>query len=195
MRIHEDVPSSLEMVACLSDMLASWEVPCAHFVGHSFGSLLLAWMARQAKHLVSMLTFIDPVCFLLIKPDVCYNFMYRKPTDPTQLLINYFLAKELFIAHSLSRNFFWFQNLLWPEDLSMPALVVLAGHDSIVPAHSIRRYLVAYKQRHGAENLKVLWFPDLGHGEINFGSVGLAACSRIVSEMLQLEAAAACAKT
>lgn len=188
MRIKEEVPSSTEMVACLSDMLGSWGFTSAHFVGHSFGSLPLAWMARKAPGFVSMMTFIDPVCFLLVKPDVCYNFMYRRPTDPTQLLINYFLAKELYIAHSLSRNFFWYQNQLWPDELPGPTLVVLNGRDSIVPAHSVRRYLTSYKQRCKVSTLRVLWFPDLGHGEINFGPVGEAACARIVSEMLHLEA-------
>lgn len=187
MRIKEDVPSCTEMVACLSDMLASWGFHSAHFVGHSFGSVLLAWMVKRAPAFVSRATFIDPVCFLLVKPDVCYNFMYREPSTPTQLLTHYFVARELYIAHSLSRNFFWFQNLLWPEELSMPALVVLSGTDSIVPAHSVRRYLTAYKHRHTMDNLRLLWFPDLGHGEINFGPVGLAACQRIVTEMLLME--------
>jgi len=188
MRIKEEVPSATEMVACISDMLASAGYFSAHFVGHSFGSLPMAWMARKQPAFVGSMTFIDPVCFLLIKPDVCYNFMYRKPATPTQLLIHYFLARELFIAHSLSRNFFWHQNQLWPEELPGPALVVLSGHDSIVPAHSVRRYLMAYKQKKNLHSLRVLWFPDMGHGEINFGPVGEAACTRIVSEMLRLEA-------
>eukprot|EP00927_Polykrikos_kofoidii_P036501 TRINITY_DN30823_c0_g1_i1.p1 TRINITY_DN30823_c0_g1~~TRINITY_DN30823_c0_g1_i1.p1 ORF type:complete len:886 (-),score=137.94 TRINITY_DN30823_c0_g1_i1:55-2712(-) len=188
MRIKEEVPSSAELVACLCDMLGTWGFSSAHFVGHSFGSLVLAWMARRAPNFVSMLTFIDPVCFLLCKPDVCFNFMYRKPSEPTQLLINYFLAKELYIAHSLSRNFIWHHNLLWPEDLPCPTLVVLDGLDSIIPAHSVRRYLSAYKQRVPSAPLNLLWFPDLGHGELNFGPVGLAACTRIVSEMIRREA-------
>lgn len=187
MRIKEEVPSSMEMVACISDMLASAGFSSAHFVGHSFGSLPMAWMARKQPSFVGAMSFIDPVCFLLIKPDVCYNFMYRQPNTPTQLLINYFLARELYIAHSLSRNFFWHQNQLWPEEVPCPALVVLSGHDSIVPAHSVRRYLMAYKQKKNAHTLRVLWFPDMGHGEINFGPVGEAACTRIVSEMLRLE--------
>lgn len=187
MRIKEEVPSNTEMVACLSDMLASWGYSSAHFVGHSFGSLPLAWMARKAPSFVKMMTFIDPVCFLLVKPDVCYNFMYRRPADPTQLLINYFLAKELYIAHSLSRNFFWHQNQLWPEELPCPTLVVLSGRDSIVPAHSVRRYLTFYKQHHNLASLEVLWFPNLGHGEINFGPVGESACARIAAEMFKLE--------
>mmetsp|Transcript_30030 Transcript_30030/g.69170 ORF Transcript_30030/g.69170 Transcript_30030/m.69170 type:complete len:625 (-) Transcript_30030:59-1933(-) len=187
MHIKEDCPSSAEMVACLRDMLASWGNSTAHFVGHSFGSLLVAWMVLQEPAMVSMATFIDPVCFLLVKPDVCYNFMYRAPETPTQLLTHYFVARELYIAHSLSRNFFWSQNLLWPEDLKCPALVVLSGQDSIIPAHSVRRYVAAVKRKGTQKNLRMMWFKDLGHGEINFGPVGLQACQSIVGEMLLME--------
>jgi len=182
MRIKEEVPSSKEMVACISDMLGSFGYSSAHFVGHSFGSLPMAWMAKIAPKYVSRMTFMDPVCFLLVKPDVCYNFMYRQPADPTQLLINYFLAQELYIAHSLSRNFFWHQNQLTPEELPGPTMVVLCGRDSIVPAHSVRRYLSAYRHKRRLRSPRILWFPDLGHGEINMGPVGTAACVRIVSE-------------
>mmetsp|Transcript_21648 Transcript_21648/g.50605 ORF Transcript_21648/g.50605 Transcript_21648/m.50605 type:complete len:645 (-) Transcript_21648:112-2046(-) len=187
MHIHEDCPSSAEMVACLRDMLKSWGQTCGHFIGHSFGSLLVAWMCLQEPGCVSMATFIDPVCFLLVKPDVCFNFMYREPETPTQLLTHYFVARELYIAHSLSRNFFWNQNLLWPEDLKCPAIVVLSGQDSIVPAYSVRRYLAAFKRKGGHKHLRTMWFNDLGHGEINFGPVGLEACQAIVSEMLLME--------
>ena len=188
MRIKEDVPSSAEMVACLRDMLLSWDHTSAHFVGHSFGSIVVAWMCRNAKDTVAVATFLDPVCFLLIKPDVCYNFMYRQPETATQLLMHYFVARELYIAHSLSRNFFWYQNLLWPEELQAPCMVMLSGEDSIVPAHSVRRYLTGWMQRQGGDSFRLLWFPKMGHGEMNFGPVGLAACKRIVAEMMSLEA-------
>lgn len=188
MRIKEDVPSSTEMVACLRDMLLSWDHTFAHFVGHSFGSIAVAWMCRNAKETVSVATFLDPVCFLLIKPDVCYNFMYREPQTATQLLMHYFVARELYIAHSLSRNFFWYQNLLWPEELQVPCMVMLSGEDSIVPAHSVRRFLTGWIQQRGGDAFRLLWFPSMGHGEMNFGPVGLAACKRIVAEMMSLEA-------
>lgn len=188
MRIKEDVPSSAEMVACLRDMLLSWDHTSAHFVGHSFGSIVVAWMCRNAPETVAVATFLDPVCFLLIKPDVCYNFMYRQPETATQLLMHYFVARELYIAHSLSRNFFWYQNLLWPEELQVPCMVMLSGEDSIVPAHSVRRYLTGWIERQKGNSFRLLWFPNMGHGEMNFGPVGLAACKRIVAEMMSLEA-------
>lgn len=186
MKLTENVPSSAEMVPCISDMLASWGHRSAHFVGHSFGTILMSWILQRAPSMVSFATFIDPVCFLLVKPDVCYNFVYRPPSSPTQLLLSYFGARELFLAHSLSRNFFWSENIIWPEQLSKAALVVLSGRDSIVPAHSVRRYLTAYKKRHGMRNLKVLWYPHLGHGEFLLpGKTDTLA--EIVKEMVILE--------
>lgn len=187
MCLQEHVPSSAETVACLSDMLSSWGYAKGHFIGHSFGSLPLAWMVRRAPNRVSMVSFIDPVCFLIIKPDVCYNFIYKRPTCASELLSSFFVARELFIAHSLSRNFFWFENLLWPEDISMPCLVALSGKDGIVPAHSVRRYLSVYKQRHGVDTPKVVWFQDHAHGECFFPS-RLDSCQSIIREMLALEA-------
>jgi hypothetical protein len=128
--------------------------------------------------MVGSTTFIDPVCFLLCKHDVAYNFLYRDPATLMQLIIHYFAgahctlihsytvhsythtppflhllfpspplfpssstARELHIAYALSRHFFWWQNILWPEQLQ-PAVtghttVFLSGEDSIVPAHSV----------------------------------------------------------
>merc|ERR1719240_1653518 len=140
------------MVACLSDMLHRRGHSSGHFIGHSFGSVPVAWMVRRAPDMVQVATFIDPVCFLLVKPDVCYNFIYRAPTTPARLIMEFFAARELYTAHSLSRNFFWFENHLWAEELTMPSLVVLSGMDTIVPAHSVRRYLAAYINQHSVES-------------------------------------------
>lgn len=176
-----------ETVACISDMLDSWDVAAAHFAGHSFGSVVLSWMVRRAPSRVLALTFIDPVCFMLAKPDVAYNFMYKKPESPTQLLLHYFVSKEMYIAHSLARNFFWHQCILWPEQIGVPALVVLSGRDSIVPTHSVRRYLAAHIQKEPKSDIQVLYFPKLGHGEINFGPRGAEATGRILNSMWSME--------
>lgn len=166
MRLKSDVPSGAEVVTCLTGMLSSWDYRRAHFVGHSFGSVVMAWVVRQAPEIVSSAVFIDPVCFLLAKPDVCYNFVYRPPQKPLELVMSYFAARELFIANSLSRNFFWFDCILWPESLAaIPSLIVLSGRDNIVPAHSVCRYLTAYKHQYKTNNIHISWLPDLGHGE------------------------------
>merc|ERR1711865_231758 len=132
---------------------------------------------------------MDPVCFLLVKPDVNYNFLYRRPDTPTRLLLSYFVASELYIAYSMTRNFFWYLNILWPEDIpkGVPALVVLSGKNSIVPAHSIRRFLAAYQKKHAQSGLEVIFNPHMGHGEQNFGAAGWEATGRIVEKMFAME--------
>ena len=35
--------------------------------------------------------------------------MYREPETPGQLLMYYFVSRELYIAHSLARHFHWHQ--------------------------------------------------------------------------------------
>lgn len=74
----------------------------------------------------------------------------------------------------------------------MPALVVLSGKDSIVPAHSVRRFLEAYNMKHRKSQLKVLWFPNLGHAEFNFGSAGAQATEEILDQIFALDSAEIC---
>jgi len=162
MQIKREVPSAPEVVTNIRDMLAAWDVSRAHFIGHSFGSVVLAWVTRQRPDLISKATFIDPVVFLLCKSDVAYNFIYRVPSNAFEHVMQYFVSRELYIAHSLSRNLFWHESILWTEDLQYPGgtLVVLSGCDSIVPAHSVRRYLQC--ARHSSQP-EVLFFAEMGH--------------------------------
>jgi len=154
MRPHEDVPSAREMCACLRDMLHAWGHTSAHFVGHSFGTIICAWGVRQAPELVLSASFIDPICFLLYKSDLMYNALYgwRKLgllRDPQTWLLSFLIFTELYVCHTLSRNFFWQQNNLWPEDLAqIPALLVLSGEDRLVPTHSVRGLFHAVVERH-----------------------------------------------
>ncbi|KAK3238030.1 hypothetical protein CYMTET_51930 [Cymbomonas tetramitiformis] len=167
MQIHEDVPSSTELVVCIVGMLHAWGFSKAHFMGHSFGTAVMAYVAKARPDICGAASFVDPVCFLLCKPDVSFNFMYRAPQNASQMLLKYFVAEELYTAHSLARHFHWQESIVWPEDLKgIPTLVVLSGKDSIVPAHSIRRYLRAFQARDPTCSIKeVLWFENSGHGE------------------------------
>lgn len=48
-------------------------------LGHSFGSVMASWVAREAPGLVAGLGLLDPIGVLLFLPDVCHNFIYRVP--------------------------------------------------------------------------------------------------------------------
>ena len=124
MRIVEQQPSPSQIVVAVTDMLRSWGVASAHFAGHSFGTIVCAWVIKGAPSLVAKLTLLDPVCLLLCKHDVAFNFLHKPPANASELLMQWFVGKELYIAHSLTRTFNWHTNILWPEDFSCPATVV-----------------------------------------------------------------------
>ncbi|EER17363.1 hypothetical protein Pmar_PMAR022308 [Perkinsus marinus ATCC 50983] len=62
--------------------------------------------------------------------------------DPFGTLATYFSLRELYTVHTFCRNFFWEENILWPEDLrEVPTHITLCGGDFIAPVHSTRNLL------------------------------------------------------
>ena len=182
MRPVENQASPTELVTAISNLLQAHRcLPGgAHFVGHSFGSLVLAWIARFRPDMACQFTFCDPVCFLLCKHDVAYNFLYKSPTNAQELLMQWVVGRELYIAYSLTRRFQWQQNILWPEHIAdIPTTVILSSEDHIVPSHSVRRFLVSWERRRveqcnvslgtgalkkqAAPHLAVVWLEGCGH--------------------------------
>eukprot|EP00929_Paragymnodinium_shiwhaense_P107926 TRINITY_DN74275_c0_g1_i1.p1 TRINITY_DN74275_c0_g1~~TRINITY_DN74275_c0_g1_i1.p1 ORF type:complete len:719 (-),score=145.00 TRINITY_DN74275_c0_g1_i1:143-2299(-) len=146
LRQNSDVHSPRETVACIIDMLAAWGHSQGHFVGHSFGTMVVSWTVKFSQ-VVASACCLDPVCFLLVKHDILTNALYREHTDPFQVFLTYFVFRELYVANTLARNMFWQQNELWPEMVQQPLLVLLSGKDAIVPALSVRRLLRAEQGR------------------------------------------------
>ncbi|KAF5680537.1 hypothetical protein FDENT_8359 [Fusarium denticulatum] len=148
-------------------------------VSHSYGSVVAAQLLRDPKISASIgpVMFIDPVSFLLHLPDVAYNFICRRPSETKEHLLSYFGSKDMGIAHTLFRRFFWADNLLWKEDLqNRPTAVILANRDSIIDAKSIRAYLVGLKdwaqspnkekgEALGDGKLDVTWLEGFDHGQ------------------------------
>ncbi|ORY78231.1 hypothetical protein BCR37DRAFT_350456 [Protomyces lactucae-debilis] len=148
-------------------------------LSHSFGSIPHAWLLKQSPCLAQQAkahVMVDPICFRLWESDVCYNFLYRRPRNAMQLIMSYFVGKELGISYTLHRAFFWYDNLLLPEELRstgraggmMNDLVVyLGGRDEIIDARAIRGYLEQ------AEGVKVRYYHDHAHGKLlNAGHLG-----------------------
>ena len=93
------------------------------------------------------------------------------------------------MAHTLSRQFFWSENILWKEDLiERSTTIFLSGKDSIINAPLVRAYLQngdftsspgeGREANHATEKnvpspgqvddgrLNVVWCADLDHGQI-----------------------------
>ena len=146
------VPQKEETVAVIRAHLAQLGYGRAVFCGHSFGSIPAAWMVRSAPELCAGAVFLDPVCFLLYLPDICFNFVYRPPTTWSEWWLQIIAARELYVANVLMRNFWWYHNYLSaaPLDdpsgtghlpLNLPVFVQLGGVDDIIPAPQVKRSL------------------------------------------------------
>ncbi|TPX64204.1 hypothetical protein SpCBS45565_g06028 [Spizellomyces sp. 'palustris'] len=176
MQLQEQVPTIPDTLNFLSGMLRRDKHPRATFVAHSLGTVAVSWILKSPLHrnLVSSVVLLDPVTFLLCDPAIAYNFLYRPPTSVLELLMSYFVSREMYIAHSLSRHFHWSKNILFYDELPLPTAdgrggrnaVLLAGHDAIVPAPRVKAYLAAHHSQSSETLLDVLYYPTRHHGEL-----------------------------
>jgi hypothetical protein len=93
----------------------------------------------------------------------------------------------MMVSHTLSRRFFWFENIMWKHDLDTkhrPVTVALAGRDLIVDTWTVREYLVHEEPNgergdaatgewngrdgewRGKDGLDLLWFKDADHAQV-----------------------------
>ena len=122
-----------------------------------------------SNDLIAATLLIDPIPFLLHHPAVAYNFVYRHPRHANEWQLWYFASREPDIARALSRHFFWFECILFREDVlgaisgggrgststsaagtqgkkrPMPVTVSLAGRDQIVDSRAVHAYLTGSK--------------------------------------------------
>jgi len=160
-------------------------------VSHSYGSVITTHMlqTRSLRSRISSLVLVDPVTLLLHLPDVAYNFTCRMPTHANEWQLWYFASKDIGVAHTLGRRFFWSENILWKEDLEgLRTTVSLASRDLIVNTRAVGRYLTNgvpsdaeidtekerikeydedWKERTWqGEGVEVLWFEGLDHAQV-----------------------------
>lgn len=137
----ESVPSAREVVAQLQDMLAANGHTAAHFMGHSFGAVVIGWVMKMSPSSVIFTTLMEPAAFLMMKSECLSKVLYGPPKTCYEMLIRYCAFRELFTVNLLCRNFFWEQSTMWPEDIHVPAIIELAGSDHIVQSLFVRRLL------------------------------------------------------
>ena len=179
-------PSSQDTIAALEiiadkyniDQKGGWTV-----LSHSFGTITHAWIVKHLRpEYLKRSIMVDPVCFRLWESDVCYNFLYRRPRNSVQLIISYFVGRELGNAYVLHRAFWWFENLLLAEDIldrDQPSkfIAYCGGKDEIIDSRSVAKYL-------RDENVEVRYFPDLAHGQVlNINTQGGAALHEMLNTL------------
>jgi pimeloyl-ACP methyl ester carboxylesterase len=138
-----ELPTPEDYCSDIKQVLDLHNVAKVNIVGHSFGTITAAWFIEHCPDYVSHLTLIDPVSLLLAHPDVAYNFLYRPPSTVLEWIIYYGASQEITIANCLRRNFWWYNNVLWLEDVPscVGVHVSLAGADQVSRTSTIVEYI------------------------------------------------------
>jgi pimeloyl-ACP methyl ester carboxylesterase len=157
---HEERTSSEIAAAMERHGLAS-----ATFVGHSLGTMYLAWLARLQPHLLASCVFIDPIVFLLHQHNVAQAFLYSRPSKANFKghVEHYFIKSEHSIVSFFHRHFYWFANILWSEELPCPTAVILSEQDGLIPVSAVEKYLTKRSKSTKAMR-RVLTLPNQSHG-------------------------------
>jgi len=153
---------------------------------HSYGTVISTHLLKTPSIAarIGPVVLIDPVTILLHLPDVAYNFTRRKPQGANEHQLYYFASMDMGVSHTLSRHFFWSENVLWKEDLEgRKVLVSLGGRDLIVNTEAVGRYLTGADQPPAKlildgtdeewksrpwreEGVNLLWWQTLDHAQV-----------------------------
>ena len=178
-RITNAMPTKEQLVEEILAILThhGWEKVV--LVSHSYGSVISTHLLQHeiACKKLGPIVLVDPVSVLLHLPDVAYNFTSRKPKRANEHQLYYFASMDMGVAHTLARNFFWNECILWKEDVKNRDLTVVAsGADLIVDTVAVGRYLMEadgsrlsndWKSRPWeGRGLEFIWFEDLDHAQV-----------------------------
>lgn len=132
-------------------------------ISHSVGSVVGGWLVKHDedeakrlgkdnyKPLVQNSVFVDPVVLRLWEADVCLNFVYADTFDGEGLFSRFLIAGELGISKFLGREFWWWECVVFREQVGWDKLVstapppssivYLAQGDRIIDADRVNEYL------------------------------------------------------
>ncbi|KNC76514.1 hypothetical protein SARC_10986, partial [Sphaeroforma arctica JP610] len=88
--------------------------------------------------------FVDPVCFCLYLPTTLYGFLYAVPARVADWPRFAFISRNLYLNNVLKRNFWWYQHVVWEDELPANMSVCLSEDDDIVNIKEVERWLRKY---------------------------------------------------
>jgi pimeloyl-ACP methyl ester carboxylesterase len=151
-RLTHVIPKRSDYLEQLTQVLNTHHFERFVLASHSYGSVLSTYVLTYeplASRVTSTL-LIDPVTILLHMPDVAYNFTARPPKHVKEWQLSFFGAKDPGVAYTLGRQFFWSENILWCDRISVLVnrginiTASLGGRDVIVDTHAVRNYLAMH---------------------------------------------------
>lgn len=88
-------------------------------------------------------------------PQLIRNFIYNgvSVTDVLRrpaALLKAMVARDLIIAETFCRHFWWHTLTLWPDELTAPTVLLLSNNDDLVPCELVQRQVHASLTEPGA---------------------------------------------
>ena len=174
MRWTAHIPTFDNIADDVAEMVALMGYGRVDVAGHSYGSFCCARIIQKYPALVRSSLLIDPVCFLLILPNIVSNFLIKGARNPFTHSVSTFLrdfvriffcSREEGIAYTFSRNFYWHQVCLWMNEIPARTTVVLSSEDELVPGKELMRYLTREKNREDfpGKQPRTIWLDGQNH--------------------------------
>jgi pimeloyl-ACP methyl ester carboxylesterase len=141
MSMSTSVPFYHSKPTSIKEFLSTWDKILPKdmkysIVGHSYGTFISSWFLEHRKDRLINCCLVDPVSIMLHHADVCDQFLYggissfkaqRGGKTQKDLLMQYLVREEPGIVLTLMRNFWWYKNTTWLDDLSSCKSGVLLG--------------------------------------------------------------------
>ncbi|KAJ9074765.1 hypothetical protein DSO57_1003043 [Entomophthora muscae] len=132
---HDQTLKALDAIFCRHQICK------VSLVAHSFGTIIASWLIRQRPNSVSRLTMFDPVCFRIWDSTLARNFLYAEPFSFIHELMRFFVAMDPLITQTVSKELYWYESVLFPEDIHVPTNIFLSRDDWVVDAIECQEYL------------------------------------------------------
>eukprot|EP00656_Telonema_subtile_P033784 TRINITY_DN3769_c0_g1_i2.p1 TRINITY_DN3769_c0_g1~~TRINITY_DN3769_c0_g1_i2.p1 ORF type:complete len:370 (-),score=82.38 TRINITY_DN3769_c0_g1_i2:142-1251(-) len=140
-------PACQEWVSTLAEVLLALGEVKMDLMAHSYGSVLATWLINSRPEVIRHTLLVDPITVLLQRSDVCRRFLYRPPNKSVKdRIMSTILNKNAMLVTLLMRNFWWFENVLWVDEiqsLNRHVCVMLAQKDEYVDTRSVAEALEA----------------------------------------------------
>ncbi len=180
-----ETPSSVKgpatVASTIAAMIGSHGYLKATFVGHSYGTSWVSFIAKYTPEFVENLVFLDPICFVLHTSHLVRNFVYTR-SDPGSVAA--LVRTDLMVHFTLQRSFPWVSVALYEDQLPARTVVFFSEEDCLVPSEAAEKYLVdrgawrgdsqdygAFLERLREEDDKVTicMLKGMDHGDFLFG--------------------------
>lgn len=158
-------PHKDEQADSTAALLKRLNMPKVTTLSHSNGTMVLGWLIRKHSDLCARNILVDPVSFRLWEGSVCYSFIYRRWNTYIEVLLGYFVARELGTARTIGRNFQWSDMCLWIDDFKEidedNFQVIFGETDMLVDVPSCVEYL----EESGVPDKCITIIPKYQHGK------------------------------